>query len=158
MRVAAVKTFISRFFLAALAALALVFALPTNADAANFVSVAGKTVNVRAQPNTHAAVLWELNRGYPLQVQARKGKWLKVRDFEASLGWIYAPLTNKTRHRVIRVATANIRTKPGTRARIVGKLHRYDVVQILGTSGSWVHARTSAGRTGWIATRLTWGF
>lgn len=158
MPVAVARTAVFRFFLAALAALTLAFTLPAAASAASFVSVAGKSVNVRSQPNTHAQVLWELNRGYPLQVQARRGKWLKVRDFEASLGWIYAPLTNKTQHRVIRVPTANLRAKPATTARILSKLHRYDVVRILGRSGHWVHARTPGGRTGWIATRLTWGF
>lgn len=157
MPVLAARTFFLRFFFVALATLALLFTLPATASAATFVSVAGKSVNIRAQPNTRSQVLWELSRGYPLQVQARQGKWLKVRDFETSLGWIYAPLTNKTRHRVIKVANANLRSKPSTKGRVLRKLHRYDVVRTLGTKGSWAHVRTASGLTGWIAKSLTWG-
>lgn len=157
MPVAAARTYALRLFLVALATFTLLFTLPATASAATFVSVAGKSVNIRAQPNTRSQVLWELSRGYPLQVQARQGKWLKVRDFETSLGWIYAPLTNKTRHRVIKVANANLRARASSKSRIMGKLHRYDVVRTLGTSGSWAHVRTAGGLTGWIATRLTWG-
>lgn len=158
MPVAAARTFVFRLFFVVLAVMSLLFTAPATASAASYVSVAGRSVNIRAQPNTHSQVLWELTRGYPLQVQARKGKWLKVRDFESSLGWIYAPLTNKTRHRVIRVANANVRAKPATNARIMGKLHRYDVVKTLGTSNGWAHVRTGAGLTGWVAARLTWGY
>ena len=82
--------------------------LPAAAQAADFVSITGNTVNVRKQPNTRSEVAWELSKGYPLQIEQRQGQWLKVRDFEESLGWVFSPLTGKTPHRVV---TARIAKK-----------------------------------------------
>ena len=128
------------------------------AQAKEFVSVKGKTINVREQPNTRAAVRWELGSGYPLQVQQRKGQWLKVGDYESSLGWVHAPLTSKTPHRVVTSASANLRASANQNARLVGKLERHEVVRTLKTAGSWVQVKRENGQTGWVATRLTWGW
>lgn len=128
------------------------------ANAAEFVSVKGNTVNVRAQANTNSNTLWELGKGYPLQVQQRKGQWLKVRDYEASLGWVYAPLTTKTPHRIVRAASANMRATGSTNAKVVGKLKKHDIVRTLKSSGSWTQVQRTDGRTGWVAKNLTWGW
>lgn len=144
--------FVAVFFLASAAW------APASAAAANYVSVRASQANVRSRPTTHSDILWRLTRGYPLQVQRRQGKWLKVRDFESPLGWIHASLVDRTPHRVITAASANVRAGPGTRHRIVGKLHRLDVVRSIGQSGSWAHVRMENGRTGWIAKFLTWGW
>jgi uncharacterized protein YgiM (DUF1202 family) len=132
--------------------------VPASASAAEYVSVHASTANVRAQPTTRSAILWRLTAGYPLQVQQRRGKWLKVRDFEAPLGWIYATLVDRTPHRVVSAETANLRSGPGLKHRIVGKLHRYDVLRSIGRSGSWAHVRLPSGKTGWVAWSLTLGW
>lgn len=131
---------------------------PASASAAEFVSVRASKANVRARPTTRSDILWQLTAGYPLQVQQRRGQWLKVRDFEAPLGWVHSSLVGRAPHRVVTAATANLRSGPSTRHRIVGKLHRYDVLRTIGQSGSWAHVREPGGRTGWIAKRLTWGW
>lgn len=130
----------------------------TVAEAREFVSIKGKTVNVREQPNTRSATRWELGSGYPLVVQQRKGQWIKVRDYEASLGWVHAPLTSKAPHRVVTARVANLRATPSGSARVVGKLQRHEIVQTLKNSGTWAQVRTESGATGWIATNLTWGW
>ncbi len=86
---------------------------PAVAHAREFVSVKGSSVNVRQQPTTRSATLWELGKGYPLQVVQRKGQWLRVRDNESTLGWVHAPLTGKTPHMVVTGRTANLRAGPG---------------------------------------------
>ena len=47
--------------------------LPAAAQAADFVSITGNTVNVRKQPDTRSEVAWELSKGYPLQIEQRQG-------------------------------------------------------------------------------------
>lgn len=134
-------------------------ALPMAALAANYVSVQGSTVNVRAQPGTKAPVQWELDRGYPLRVTQKKGQWLQVADYEATLGWVYAPLTNKTPHRIVTAPSARLRAGPGTRHRILGTLEQNEILRTLQTRGAWVRVQRSAdGRKGWVAKRLTWGW
>lgn len=146
-----------RPFLAALATAALT--LPVAAHAANYVSVRGATVNVREQPSTSAPVLWKLDRGYPLKIRQKKGQWLKVADFEATLGWIYAPLTSSTPHRIVTAPKARLRAGPGTGHRILATMQQNEILRTLGTRGGWVHVRRALNaQKGWVAKRLTWGW
>ncbi len=133
-------------------------ALPAAARSSDFVSISGSSVNIRQQPTTRSDTVWELSKGYPLQVEQRRGKWLKVRDFEESLGWVFAPLTSKTPHRVVTVPTANLRAGPGPSHRVVGKLEQHEVVRTIGNRGNWAQVKREGGQRGWVAKRLTWGW
>ena len=133
--------------------------LPATAQDKNaFVSISGNSVNVRTQPTTRSDTAWELSKGYPLQVEQRRGKWLKVRDHKESLGWVFAPLTAKTPHRVVTVPTANLRAGPGQRHRVIGKLDQHEVVRTVGNQGEWARVKRDGGQHGWVAKRLTWGW
>jgi SH3-like domain-containing protein len=123
-----------------------------------FVSIKGKTVNVREQPNTRSATLWELSKGYPLQVTQRKGQWLRVKDYESTLGWVHAPLTSKSPHMVVTARTANLRSGPGQKHKRVGKLEQHEVLQTLKKQGSWAQVQRSNGQSGWVAKNLVWGW
>lgn len=146
-----------RHLLVALATAALT--LPVAAHAADYVSVRGATVNVREQPGTSAPVLWQLDRGYPLKIKQKKGQWLKVADFEATLGWIYAPLTSSTPHRIVTAPKANLRAGPSTHQRILATMQQNEILRTLGTRGGWVQVRRALNdQKGWVAKRLTWGW
>ena len=132
--------------------------LPVLAQAQEFVSIKGKTVNVREQPNTRSATLWELSKGYPLQVTQRKGQWLRVKDYESTLGWVHAPLTSKSPHMVVTARTANLRSGPGQKHQRVGKLEQHEVLQTLKKQGSWAQVQRSNGQSGWVAKNLVWGW
>lgn len=132
--------------------------MATVSQAADFVSIKNDTVNVRAQPTTDADILWKLTQGYPLQIEQKQGDWVKVRDFEDTLGWVYAPLVVNSPHRVIKVNVANLRSGPGTNNSVVAKMKQYEVVRTLGSQGDWVQVQRGNGDKGWIATRLTWGW
>ena len=148
---------VAAFGLAAAAALS---SLPTfaAARAPDFVSIKGASVNVREQPTTRSATLWEMGSGYPLQVTQRKGQWLRVKDYESTLGWVFAPLTHKSPHMVVTSRTANLRAGPGTQHRRVGQLEQHEVVKTLKKSGSWAQVQREGGQKGWIARRLAWGW
>lgn len=128
------------------------------AHAQQYVSIKGSSVNVRETPSTRSATLWELSNGYPLRVTQRKGQWLKVRDHEEPLGWVYAPLTAKTPHMVVTARTANLRAGPGQRHKVVGKLEQHEVVRTLKKQGTWAHVQREGGQKGWVARSLAWGW
>lgn len=134
----------------------LAIALP--AHARQMVSVDRPTINMRSGAGTQHDTLWTLSRGYPLQVVGRNGQWLRVRDFENDEGWVYRPLTASKPHFVVKVKTANVRSGPGTRHRIVGKVHYGEVLRTLEHRGSWVRVRQEGGPTGWISRSLLWGW
>ena len=146
---------LSAFLLAA--ALFLLGAAST-AHARDMVSVARGEVNMRSAPGTRSEVQWALSRGYPLQVLSRRGEWLQVRDFENDRGWVLRSLTARTPHHVVKAPVANLRATPSTRGRLVGKATRGEVLRTIERKGAWVKVRHANGRTGWVASRLVWGW
>lgn len=142
----------------AIAGIGLALALAILPAHAEMVSIKGSIVNMRSAPSTSSTVLWELERGYPLQVLDRKGSWLRVRDFENDKGWVARSLTGKTPHHIVKAKVANIRSGPGTQHRIVGKAERYDLMRTRGSQAGWVRVERGDGIKGWIAKRLLWGW
>ena len=128
------------------------------AHAQSMVSVQGSTLNMREGPGTHTAVLWELKRGYPLQITERKGSWVRVRDFEGDTGWVARSLTGNTPHHIVKSKVANLRAGPGTQHRIVGRLEYGELLRTREKRAGWVRVERSEGVSGWIAKRLLWGF
>lgn len=128
------------------------------AHAQSMVSVKGNTLNMREGPGTNTAVLWELKKGYPLQVTQRKGNWLKVSDFEGDTGWVARSLTGNSPHHIVKSPVANIRSGPGTQHRIVGKASYGDLVRTREKRADWVRVEREEGVGGWIAKQLLWGF
>lgn len=122
------------------------------------VSIAGAEANMRAGPGTKYQVNWSLLKGYPLKVIGRQGKWLKVQDFERDVGWVYRSLTSSTPYHIIKVRLANLRAKPSTRSRILGKMIYGDVVRTLEKRTNWVRVQRDSGTKGWIARNLLWGW
>jgi uncharacterized protein YgiM (DUF1202 family) len=157
-----------RFALPNLAGLSLVLmlllappilALPgATAEAREMLSVARPGINMRNGPGTRYDAKWSLAQGYPVEVLGRKGKWVRIRDFERDTGWIYRPLLAKQPHHIVKVGTANIRSGPGTRYRLVGKAIYGDVLRTLEKRKGWVKVRTDGGLSGWISRRLLWGW
>ncbi|MQM32754.1 MAG: peptide-binding protein [Candidatus Accumulibacter phosphatis] len=144
-----------RFFSIACFCMALV---QSPALARDMVSIKGSIVNMRSAPSTRSEVMWELKRGYPLQVLKRKGSWLQVRDFENDKGWVAKSLTNREPHYIVKASVANMRSGPGTRYRIVGKSERYDLLRTRAAKSDWVQVERSDGVKGWVAKRLLWGW
>lgn len=127
-------------------------------QARDMVSVARPEINMRAGASTRHSVVWALSKGYPLEVTARKGKWLKVRDFEKDSGWVYRPLVSKTPHVIVKSSIANVRSKPSTGGRILGKAPYGEVLRTLEHRNNWVKVQRDGGLKGWIAKRLVWGW
>jgi len=134
-------------------ALALLSA--THSFAAEYVSVVKDDVNLRSGPTTQSQVLYKLPAGYPLKVLARKGKWLKVIDFENEKGWIYSTLVNSTPHVIVKVTECNARKGPGTNYEKVGTLAREVILKKIGRKGDWIKV-SHPQLTGWVYSKLVW--
>ena len=133
-------------------------AAPAVAQAQEFLSIKGNTVNIRAKPNTQSDIAWELIQGYPVQVIAKQDDWLKVKDFEGALGWVHQPLTSTEPYFLIKATTVNLRAGPGTKHGVVTKLNKYDIVKTLEKQGEWAKVATNDGQEGWILENLGWGW
>lgn len=126
------------------------------AQAAEFVSVKKDGVNVRSGPDTNSEVLWEIFKGFPLQVMERKGEWAHTVDFEGDKGWVYAPLLANSHTVIVKVDTANLRGGPGENYEIIATVKYGVVFQPLDTKGDWIKVKHEDGTTGWIFKTLVW--
>ena len=133
-------------------------ALPSLAHAQEFLSIKGRTVNIRAKPSTQSDIAWELINGYPVEVVSRQGDWIKVRDFEGPLGWVHQPLTSSEPHFLVKTASVNLRAGPGTTHHVVAKLNKHEVVQTLEKRDGWAKVKTEDGQEGWMLEQLGWGW
>lgn len=141
-----------------LGALSGPLALAQGTSDANMVSVKGNMLNMRNGPGIHTEVLWELKKGYPLQIQKRQGTWLKVRDFEGDSGWVARSLTGRTPHHIVKSKVANVRSSPSTKGRIVGKAEYGEVLRTQEKRAGWVRVKRAEGPGGWISKKLLWGW
>jgi SH3-like domain-containing protein len=137
-----------------LSALCLVAAPP--AMAAEYASVAKDGVNLRSGPDTNKEILWEVFKGFPLQILSRQGQWAQVVDFEGDKGWIYTPLLAQQKTVIVKVNTANMRTGPGTNYETVATVKYGVVFQPLEQNGEWIKVRHEDGTTGWVFEKLLW--
>lgn len=128
------------------------------ASAQSMVSVDRNTVNLRSSASTQSTILFELGKGYPLQVTRRQGNWLQVRDFENDKGWIYRSLVGNTAHLVVKVDVANVRSSPNTNGRILGKVEYGELLRTLERRSQWVRVQLESGTVGWVSRPLLWGW
>ena len=151
---------IQRRFSAVLLLLALLlglFTLPGRAFA-EMVSISGEKVNLRAGPATTYPILWELGEGFPLIVLAKKRSWLKVKDFEGDVGWVYRRLTSNRPHLIVKKERVNIRKAPNSRSRLIGKANYGVVFATLKQHKGWAKVKHQSGLIGWIKRDLLWGW
>ncbi len=132
--------------------------LPVLGHAQELVSVRSATVNLRSAPGMQANVLWQINRGYPLQVLGREGTWLKVQDFEGDEGWVAQSVTATTPHHVVKVKAANLRAGPGAEHPVVEKAVYGQVLRTALRQAEWVQVLRTNGQTAWVSSDLVWGW
>ncbi len=130
--------------------------LAAPALAADYVSVQREKVNIRSGPGTDHEILWEVFRGFPLQVTERRGEWARIVDFEGDRGWIYSPLVGSAKTVIVKVNTANMRVGPGTNYEVMATV-RYGVVfEPVERRREWIKVQHADGTTGWIHDTLLW--
>jgi SH3-like domain-containing protein len=132
--------------------------IPTTHSAQEMVRVKVKSANLRDGPGKNFTKVHKVPRNYPYQVITRKGRWLKVKDFEGYEDWIYGPLTDRAPAAVIKVKLANVRSGPGTQNPVVFTADKGVPFQVLEKKGNWIKVRANDQDEGWIHKTLLWGF
>jgi len=145
-----------RYFTVVPLLLSLLFLFSPPAQAKEWVSVKKDGVNVRSGPNTNKEILWEVFKGFPLEILQHKGEWAEVVDFEGDKGWIYAPLLSNSKMVIVKVDTANLRVGPGTSYEVTATVKYGVVFALIGTDGDWIKVKHDDGTTGWIHKDLLW--
>jgi SH3-like domain-containing protein len=149
------KTGYRRIFTAA-CTLLLAAILSVGAAAAERRAVKASVANIRSGPGTRYAILWTVEKYFPLQIIKKSGKWYRFVDFEGDKGWIYASLTSKTPSVVVRKGTCNVRSGPGLKNPVVFTAERGVPFRVLKRTGKWIRVQHADGDKGWIYGALVW--
>ena len=148
--------------LTSLIASILIFA-PLYSLAAEMMSIDKDSAVLYADPGDQKSRQWKYDKGFPLEIVAEKGDWVKVSDFEGDTGWILRTSLGKSPHMVV-VAGKNqkekikLRKGPGEDAEVVGEAVYGVIFTTLWQKRGWVKVRHDSGLEGWIKRTLLWGF
>jgi SH3-like domain-containing protein len=126
------------------------------AGADRFVRVRVEAANLREGPSRGAEQVRYAFENEPLQVVARRGAWLEIRDFDGRSAWIYEPLTDRRPSVVVARDLVNVRARPGTDHPVVFTAERSVNLLVLGRAGQWLHVEHEVGE-GWVHDSLVWG-
>lgn len=135
----------------------------TGTALAKMVSINGNDINMRSGPGKKYKVIWKLGDGFPLKVLKHSGNWMRVQDFEGTIGWVHKGVVNRTPHMIVKVhkktkKRINVRSGPGTNKRIVAKAYYGVVFRTLAQKSGWVKVRHGRKVTGWVKRSLVWGY
>lgn len=141
-------------------------------EAVGVVIVSSNLLNVRAAPNTDAAILTTLASGACQQVKAREADWYLLHLDDGSEGWSAAayltpsatcPATPQIRittrsviladqqKGIITASSLNVRAGPGTTFEVLAQVAANDCVDVLVTRDEWVQITTATAVTGWCS-------
>jgi len=120
------------------------------------LAVSSATANIRSGPGTNHDILWKVEKYHPLFILKKTNVWYYFRDFEADEGWIHESLVNKTPTVITKSDTANIRSGPGTKNKILFSVDKGIPFKILKKKGKWIHIQHADGDKGWIHKTLVW--
>ena len=127
---------------------------------ASTASIGQDKVNVRTSPNLKAEILFQAHLGYPVELAGTKGEWVKIKDWQDKVGWVYRPLINKRiQTAVVLPELGNIRKGPGLKYPVVTQVKNGEVYKVFQEQNGWVKIGyyMEDQVLGWIRNDLVWG-
>jgi len=128
-------------------------------ETAEALCVKDKKANLRSGPGKHNEKLWTVLKYMPFRQVGREGKWLRVKDLDGDIYWIYKTITTKAYMcAVIKNNKTNLRQGPGRKFPQVewSPIDKYFSMKVLKIKGSWVHVEDSTGDRAWVHRSLVW--
>jgi SH3-like domain-containing protein len=108
-------------------------------------------------PTIRSSRLYVVSRGYPLEVVVAIEGWVKVRDANGAFSWIEAKHLSDKRNVMVKVRTADVRSKPDESAPVAFQAEQNVLLELIAVNGSWVQVRHRDGATGYIKAQQVWG-
>ena len=149
------KRFIKRSSIL-LVALVLFCLLAASAEAADRVAVKVSIANMRSGPGTNYEVLWQVEKYHPFLVKEKKGKWVKIQDFEGDMAWIHSSLLADMEGVITSKSKCNVRSRPTTDSKVVFTVERGVPFKVIKRQGNWIRIAHADGEKGWIYKTLVW--
>jgi len=128
------------------------------ASALDFRSVGVPSVVLYDTPSAKGSKRYVAPRGMPLEIVARYGDWVKVRDAEGELSWTEAKGLVAQRNVVVKTAQAKVRASPDDNAALVMTADKGVLLERIDTLGTgWTQVRHRDGIVGFVRNTEVWG-
>ena len=134
----------------------LLIMLLAGAASAERLAVSAPVANIRSGPGTSHALLWKVEKYFPIRVIEKSGEWYHFEDFEGDKGWVHQSLVSNISTVVTKNDECNIRSGPGTSHAIIFTVEKGIPFKVLEREGSWIHIEHADGDKGWIYESLVW--
>ena len=139
------------------AALAVLMSLSEgDAQEAKKLCVTSPRANLRAGPGKENRITWEVNQFMPLVEIARQKDWVRVKDVDGDIHWIYKTLiSDKVDCLTIKASKANIRKRPTAKAPLWFTVEKYTSFKRVGQQPKWIKLEYE-GEIMWVFHTLVW--
>ncbi|MGJ9418398.1 SH3 domain-containing protein [Massilia sp. CMS3.1] len=128
------------------------------ACAADFRSVGAASVVLYDAPSVKGAKRYIAPRGMPVEILARYGAWVKVRDADGELAWTETKGLSARRNVVVKALSAKVRAAPDDNAAILMTADKGVLLELSDPAGSiWVRVRHEDGIAGFVRATEVWG-
>jgi len=118
--------------------------------------VTAARANLRAGPGMKNRITWEVHKYMPLVQVGSEGDWIKVKDVDGDLHWIFKRLVDSSIACVtVSAPRANIRKGPGVKFGKWFTVERYTSFKKLDQQGGWVKLEWE-GQEMWVYQTLVW--
>ncbi|HKJ98275.1 MAG TPA: SH3 domain-containing protein [Desulfotignum sp.] len=136
--------------------LAVCYMVAGGAGAAERVVVKSSIANMRSGPGTNYEVLWQVEKYHPFLVKEKKGKWVKIQDFEDDMAWIHSSLLTGMEAVITIKSKCNVRSRPTTDSKVLFTVERGVPFKVIKREGNWIRIAHADGEKGWIYKTLVW--
>lgn len=130
--------------------------IPNSGAKQKNICVTASRANLRAGPGKNHRITWEVHRYMPLIQVGQQEDWIKVKDVDNDIHWIYAKLvTDGMECITIKTAKANIRKKASARSQKWFTVEKYSSFLRTGQSKNWIRIKHQ-GQVMWVHSKLVW--
>lgn len=148
---------LSRSFAKVFATVLLVLACGS-ACAFDFRSVGPASVVLYDAPSSKSGKRYIAPPGMPVEILARYGAWVKVRDIDGDMAWTEASGLSARRNVVVKAALARVRTAADDNAPLLMTADKGVLLELVDPqAGEWVRVRHQDGIGGFVRAIEVWG-
>jgi SH3-like domain-containing protein len=129
-----------------------------HACAADFRSVGSPSVVLYDAPSVKGGKRYVAPHGMPVEIVARYGDWVKVRDVDGEFAWTESKGLSARRNVVVKVAFAKVRAAADDNAAILMTADKGVLLELVDPQASdWVRVRHQDGIAGFVRAFEVWG-
>ena len=137
---------------------ALLAALASAANAAEFRALGERAAVLYDAPSNKADRLFIASRQYPFEVLVKLDQWTKVRDATGEVAWVENKAFGEQKTVLVTVPLADVRAAANPQSPLVFEAYKQVLLEVVEPPAEgWMKVRHRDGQQGFIRTAHVWG-